>query len=211
MSVVNAHLNDLPVKFSVCVNEGQDKLPTMYWLPKLHKRPYKARFIANSSSCTTTELSKLLTSCLTAIKSHVIGYCETVYETSNKNWFWPIKNSGEVLNKLKCRGFRATSLSTYDFSTLYTTLPHNLIKEKLLDLIEWTFKRALKTMVHFIWHVMTERLFSLPLTKVGIHFGHVRMCGTPYPISWIIFILDLGPSYTDKLLEFRWVQIAHLS
>ena len=67
VSVVNAHLNDLPVKFSVCVSEGQDKLPTMYWLPKLHKRPYKARFIANSSSCTTTELSKLLTSCLTAI------------------------------------------------------------------------------------------------------------------------------------------------
>ena len=26
VSVVNAHLNDLPVKFSVCVNEGQDKL-----------------------------------------------------------------------------------------------------------------------------------------------------------------------------------------
>ena len=26
MSVVNAHLNDLPVEFSVCVNEGQDKL-----------------------------------------------------------------------------------------------------------------------------------------------------------------------------------------
>ena len=129
VSVVNAHLNDLPVKFSVCVNEGQDRLPTMYWLPKLHKRPYKARFIANSSSCTTTELSKLLTSCFTAIKSHVIRYCETVYETSDKNWFWSIKNSGEVLNKLKCRGFRATSLSTYDFSTLYTTLPHNLIKE----------------------------------------------------------------------------------
>ena len=30
-------------------------------------------------------------------------------------------------------------MSTYDFSTLYTTLPHNLIKEKLRDLIEWTF------------------------------------------------------------------------
>ena len=26
-----------------------------------------------------------------------------------------------------------------------------------------------KTMVLFIWHVMTERLFSLPLTKVGTH------------------------------------------
>ena len=113
----------------------------MYWLPKLHKRPYKARFIANSSSCTTTELFKLLTSCLTDVKNHVIRYCEKVYERSGKNLFWSIKYSGEVLNKLKSRGFRATSLSTYDFPTLYTTLPHNLIKEKLINLIEWTFKR----------------------------------------------------------------------
>ena len=28
--------------------ENQDKVPTLYWLPKLHKKPYKARFIANS-------------------------------------------------------------------------------------------------------------------------------------------------------------------
>ena len=58
--------------------------------------------------------------------------------------FSSIKYSGEVLSKLKSRGFRATSLSTYDFSTLYTTLPHNLIKEKLLDLIERTFKKFYK-------------------------------------------------------------------
>ena len=49
--------------------------------------------------------------------------------------FWPIKNSGEVLSEMKDIDYQATSLSTYDFSTLYTTLPHNLIKEKLLDLI----------------------------------------------------------------------------
>ena len=34
-----------------------------------------------------------------------------------------------------------TSLSTYDFSTHYTTLPHNLITDKLIDLIERTFNR----------------------------------------------------------------------
>ena len=105
------------------------------------KKPYKARFIANSRSCTTTELSKLLTSCLTAIKKHVIKYCEKVYERSGKNLFWSIKNSGEILDKLKARDFNATSLSTYDFSTLYTTLPHNLIKDKLINLIERTFQR----------------------------------------------------------------------
>ena len=57
------------------------------------------------------------------------------------NLFWSIKNSGEILDKLKARDFNATSLSTYDFSTLYTTLPHNLIKYKLIDLIERTFHR----------------------------------------------------------------------
>ena len=60
---------------------------------------------------------------------------------SGKDLFWSVKNSGEVFNKLKSRGFRVTSLSTYGFSTLYTTLPHNLIIEKLVNLIEWLFKR----------------------------------------------------------------------
>ena len=45
--------------------------------------------------------------------------------------FWSIENAGEILNKLKSAGFLASSLSTYDFSYLYTTLPHYLLKEKL--------------------------------------------------------------------------------
>ena len=134
----------MAAKFGLFVDEDHGKLPTLYWLPKLHKRPYKSRFIANSSACTITELSFLLTSCLTAIKNHVIKYCTTVYERNGKNGknlFWSIKNSGEILNKLKSRGFLASGLSTYVFSTLYTTLPHNLIKEKLTELIEQTLNR----------------------------------------------------------------------
>ena len=203
-SVVYSHLNEIPKKFVVDVKERQDRLPTMYWLPELHKSPYKARFIANSSSCTTTELSKSLTSCLTAIKAKVIKYCETVYERSGKNMFWPIKNSGEVLSKPKDIGYQATSLSTYDFSTLYTTLPHNLIKEKLLDLIERTIKRK----VSYTLHVMIRKRFSLRKTIIkDINFGLVRMYVTPYRFFWTIFILGLALSYTDKLLVFRWVQI----
>ena len=49
-TVVNSHSNDLPYEFAVNVKERQDKLPMLYWLPKLHKRAYKARFFANSSS-----------------------------------------------------------------------------------------------------------------------------------------------------------------
>ena len=58
-------------------------------------------------------------------------YCATIYEKNGKNLFLSIKNSGEFLNKLKSRGFLESGLSTYDFSTLYTALPHNLIQEKI--------------------------------------------------------------------------------
>ena len=107
---MNGHCNNLALKFSVCVKERHDKLPTMYLLPKVHKRPYKVRFIAYTRSCTTTELSKLLTSCTIAIKNHIIKYCEKAHERSGKHLFWSIKTSGELLNKLKPTGLRATSL-----------------------------------------------------------------------------------------------------
>ena len=131
----------MAAKFGLFVDEDPSKLHTLYWLPKLQKRPDKSRFIANSRACTTTELSIILTYYLTAIKNHVIKYCTTVYERNGKKLFWSIKNSGEILNILKSRGFLASGLSTYDFSTLYTTLPHNLIEEKLTELIEQTFNR----------------------------------------------------------------------
>ena len=131
-------------------------------------------------------------------QNHVIRYCEKVYERSGKKLFWSIKNSGEVLNKLKSRGFRVTSLSTYDFSTLYTTLPHNLIKEKLINLIEWTFKR--------------EGSPYIACNEIQVFFisGDTKRyklwsCQNVYDTFWIILILDLALNYTDKLLVFRWV------
>ena len=90
-----------------------------------------------------------------------------------KNLFWSIKNSGEILNKLKFRGFLASSLSTYDFSTLYTTLPHNLIKEKLTKLIEQTFKR--EGSVYLACNDDNTFFFFLLQNNLNdINCGHVR-------------------------------------
>ena len=49
--------------------------------------------------------------------------------------------STEILYKSKTKGFQASTISTYDFSALYTTLPHDLIRNKLVDLIENTLRR----------------------------------------------------------------------
>ena len=81
----------MAAKFGLFVDEDHSMLPTLYWLPKLYIRPYKSRFIANYSACKTTELSILLTSCLTAIKNHVIKYCTTGYEKMVKKIFGLLK------------------------------------------------------------------------------------------------------------------------
>ena len=164
-------------------------------------KPYKARFIANSSSCTTTERSKLLTSCLTTIKKHVIKYCEKGYERSGKNLFWSIKNSCEILNKLKSRGFRASSLSTYDFSTLYTTLPHNLIKDKLVDLTERTFQRE-----GSLYSACNNKnaFFTSDAVRNYNLWSCQKVCEA---LTFLLdnILLDLALHYIDKLQVFLWV------
>jgi hypothetical protein len=61
---------------------------------------------------------------LTAIKKSLQRYCSTAYSRSNQMWIF--KNSKERLENLKSRDFsKIDSTKTYDFSTLYTTIPHN--------------------------------------------------------------------------------------
>ena len=123
--IVDGHGCHTALHFGVKAKENQDKVPTLYWLPKLHKKTYKARYIANSSSCSTTELFKLLTSCLTAVKNMLSSIVKRYVRDPVKTLFWSIKNLGESLVKLKARDFNVTRLSTFDFTTLYTSLPHN--------------------------------------------------------------------------------------
>jgi hypothetical protein len=93
--------------------ESED-LPYLYWIPKLHKTPYKERYIAGSSTCSTKELSIHLTKILSAVKEGQQKYCETVYSR---------------FDNLKSRSFSyVSSIKTFDFSTLYTTLPHDKLK-----------------------------------------------------------------------------------
>ena len=81
----------MAAQFGLFVDENHSKLPTLYWLPKLHKQPYKSCFIANSSACTTTELSILLTSCLTAIKTMSLNIAQQFMKEMVKYYFGLLK------------------------------------------------------------------------------------------------------------------------
>ena len=94
------------------------------------------------------------------------------YEREGINYFWSIKNSIEILNKLKTKGFQASTISTHDFSTLYTTctLPHNLIRKQLVDFIENTFRR--EEALHLACN--EERAFSLLKNIKNMIYGLLK-------------------------------------
>ena len=107
---------------------------------KMHKNPYKHRFIAGSSRCSTKPLSILLTKLLTHIKQGLQKYCEISYSRSGVNQMWIQKNSKELLEHLQSPNFNhVTSIKSFDFSTLYTTIPHQKLKSRLATIIRNSF------------------------------------------------------------------------
>ncbi|KAK3083912.1 hypothetical protein FSP39_005205 [Pinctada imbricata] len=115
-------------------------LPYLYCIPKMHKNQYKQRFIAGSSRCSTKSVSILLTKVLSEIKSGLQKYCSTVYSRSGINQMWILKNSKELLEHLKSTHFsKVHSIKAFDFSTLYTTIPHSNLKERLAKIISNAF------------------------------------------------------------------------
>ena len=106
----------------------------------MHKNPYKHRFIAGSSKCSTKPLSIILTKLLTHIKQGLQKYCETAYSRSGVNQMWILKNSKELLDHLKSPIFNLiTNIKSFDFSTLYTTIPHQKLKSRLATIIRNSF------------------------------------------------------------------------
>ena len=75
------------------------------------------------------------------LKNMSLSVAQQFMKEMVKKLFWSTLNWDGILNKLTSKGFLASGLSTYDFSTLYTTLPSNLIKEKLTKLTKQTFNR----------------------------------------------------------------------
>ena len=122
---------------------GEDQnLPYLCWTSKLHKTPFKHRFIAGLSKCTTKELSCLLTKILTTIKDGLSRYCNTKMSRNGVNNMWILKNSTSLLSSPEKLDVRYSKLGqTFDFSTLYTSISHDLLKSCISTLIRNSFKK----------------------------------------------------------------------
>ena len=115
-------------------------LPSLYWIPKLHKCPFKQCYIAGSVKCSTKLLSKLLTCILSAVKTGLQSYCDTSYSRGGVNQMWILKNSNDLLEYIQSRSLSFCNIiKTFDFSTLFTTMPHSKLKVRLRALVQLCF------------------------------------------------------------------------
>ena len=64
----------------------------------------------------------------------------TSYSRSGVNQMWILKNSKELLEHLQSPNFNhITNIKSFDFSTHYTTIPHQKLKSRLATIIQNSF------------------------------------------------------------------------
>ena len=87
-------------------------------------------------------MSKLLTTCLAKIICHFREYCNGIYNRTGVNCFWIVDNSQQILNRLRKTNYfsPAKHFDRFDFSTLYTSIPHDSLKMTLTSLVMETYR-----------------------------------------------------------------------
>ena len=133
------------------LTEKEKELPTMYWIPKMHQKPTKHQFIVASKSCSTKQLSTAVSNTFKLIYRQTENFHRYSKFDANYNKFWVIQNTDPVLASLnKINGKKsAKHISFFDFSTLYTNIPHDKLLEKLNDLVDFSFKGGNKNNICF--------------------------------------------------------------
>ena len=182
-------------KFSMNVEDKYNQLPFLYFTAKMHKIPVDSRFITSAKFSSLSELSAKVGMCLKGLlncSKHYSMY-DSKYHKHLKNYYI-IDNNTEVIkflensNNLKDKH---KSMATYDFKTLYTSIPHNLLKEKIKCFVERVFRRKGKK-------------FIIP-TKSGAYFTNKRNTkgwDSSQLVNCINFIVDNSyVVFTNKIFR----------
>ena len=117
------------------------KLPPMHWTPKIHKSPTSSRFIIGSKKSSLKPLGKSITKIFKLIFHYKRRYFRKAGFYSGLKSFWCIDSQKDVIDTLDriSNKNKARTISTYDFSTLYTKIPHEKLVEVLSNICDHTF------------------------------------------------------------------------
>ena len=141
--IIQEHVNFIKDNFNIRVSEDNLCLPRIFWIPKLHKNPYKSRFIAGASKCTTLkQISVAVNKACKVLKEYFSKYCSSVYNNTGINCDWSINSSKQFLERLP--RLEIFNMQVYDFTTLYTNLDLQVVQSLLFELIDLLFSNTNK-------------------------------------------------------------------
>ena len=90
----------------------------------------------------TKDLSCLLAKLLNTIKDGLVRSCNAKTSRNGVHNMWTLKNSTSLLSSLdQLDVCTATSVQTFDFSTPYTSIPHDLLKSRISNLVHRAFRK----------------------------------------------------------------------
>ena len=118
-------------KFNLEVTEINQKIPSRHWTPKLLKNLVRAKFncrLINPIIAARKMFSESCYSCINvntqadfelSLQNPILFWCQNI--------LWPVQNYQndiDTINQLNSRN-KTISISTYDFSSLYTNISHH--------------------------------------------------------------------------------------
>ena len=121
---------------NIPINAENDALPTLYWIPNIHKNPYREGYNAGSSTCSTKELSISMTSIVPAVRGRLKAHCDKDYSRTGINQIRILKNFKDILEIFISRWFYKYFISPSIglFYTFPLPFPVKIKKERLVTL-----------------------------------------------------------------------------
>jgi hypothetical protein len=140
--IINAH-EKLAKTFRIQLDENDKCIPILHAVPKMHKTPYKFRFIAGARNSSMKNVSKLVQRALIFLRGHFRNYCRIAKSRGNKGLYWAIDGSIQTVNDMKSiKVKKNTTIFTADFASLFTNLPHDLVLSKVMTLVGKCFANS---------------------------------------------------------------------
>ena len=129
-------------KLNIAVTDKDHDLPSMHWIPKMHKTPIGARYIIASKRCSTKSTASAVSKAFRLIAYQMKNFHDKSKFYTNYHKYWIVQNISPIIEKLEeiNRKKNAKIISAFDFSTLYTNIPHQLLITSLNEIIDFVFK-----------------------------------------------------------------------
>ena len=140
--VIANHQSIIQNEYNIKIQDQNRSIPYLYWLPKFHKEVVAFRFITAGTKCTTKTLSVnigiALQTCMKVIRQK--SQYDNFYKEMN-DYFVIDKTqtaSQFLLSNNFCR--KKKTVSSYDFQTLYTHIPHQQLNANIKKFVKRAFE-----------------------------------------------------------------------